>query len=219
MSVFFHWSACYPPTLRRATDHHHGQQSLVPESRNKKIQIHTLKYENAVEKEHNVNARLNKFKSADDDDASQSSSTRDHTDSICFGLIQDIIVLKSTFLADAFLFYPHFLMSTLYSTNRLNETRLFNTSTNDSWWQLTQKPYFLYIFFFLQFAIVDWFIVYLLSMAKRDLCPTNGCSYCICRRWHQLDSNDSLVWCKETGLSTSDQEKPSCVTKTLVAKV
>lgn len=70
MSGFFHWSACSPPTLRRATDHHHGQQSSAPEGHKKKIQIHTLKYENAVEKKHNANARLKKFKSADDDDAS-----------------------------------------------------------------------------------------------------------------------------------------------------
>lgn len=36
----------------------------------KKIQIHTLEYGDAVEKKDEVSARLNKFKSADGDDAS-----------------------------------------------------------------------------------------------------------------------------------------------------
>lgn len=74
MIVFFHWSACYPPTQWHTTDHHHGQQSS--EQRIKKnIQIHTLKYANAVKKKYNIKARLNKFKTADDGNASLSSST------------------------------------------------------------------------------------------------------------------------------------------------
>lgn len=83
----------------------------------KKIQIHTLKYENALGKKPNVSARLNKFKSADSDDASLSSSTScSEITQIPSVLdfptlllqIQDLIVLKSTFLANIFLFYPHF---------------------------------------------------------------------------------------------------------------
>lgn len=114
----------------------------------KEIQIHTLKYGNAVERKHNL--RLNKFRSADDGDASLSSSISCRDTRIPSALdfptlllqIQDIIVLKSTFLANVFVFFLGFS-----GTNRLNETRL-TPEQMSVWWQLTQKPYLIYIFFF-----------------------------------------------------------------------
>lgn len=75
MIVFFHWSACYPPTQWHTTDHHQEQQSSEQRI-TENIQTHTQKYANAVKKKYNIKARLNKFKTADDGNASLSSSTR-----------------------------------------------------------------------------------------------------------------------------------------------
>lgn len=125
------------------------------ESHKKKIQIHTLKYENAVEKKHNVNPRLNKFKSADDDNASLSSSTscsethRSHlfwTFLLCFYRFKTLLFLNLHFLQTSFCFTHIFFISTLSFSGTFTAPIDYLTPEQMSvWWQLTQKPYFLYI--------------------------------------------------------------------------
>lgn len=178
MSLFFHWSACSPPTLRR---HRPPSRTTKPSARvtTKEIQIHTLKHENAVERKHNLRLknvqicrRWRCFCGV--------LLVTVWTFPLCFYRFK--IVLKSTVLANIFVLPTFFGFSGTFTAPidsvkpdwRLNKCRFDDNLLRNHIWSMFSFFFRLPLWIGSSFTCYHW---------QRDLWPADGCSSCVCTCW------------------------------------